>query len=45
MPAIGWGRAAWVWAYALAWFVIIDQAKHTVDGRLRRRHAVAGLGT
>jgi H+-transporting ATPase len=27
MPAIGWGWAAVVWGYALAWFVLSDQVK------------------
>jgi H+-transporting ATPase len=27
MPAIGWGRAAVVWGYALAWFMLNDRVK------------------
>lgn len=27
MPAIGWGWAGFVWAYALAWFFLNDSVK------------------
>jgi H+-transporting ATPase len=27
MPALGWGWAAFVWAYAIAWFLVTDRLK------------------
>jgi H+-transporting ATPase len=27
MPALGWARVGFVWAYALAWFLVTDRVK------------------
>jgi len=36
MAAIGWERAGWMWAYALAWFVLNDFVKMGTYRALRR---------
>ena len=36
MAAIGWERAAWMWAYALSWFVFNDFVKMGTYKALRR---------
>jgi len=48
MTPLGWGRAALVWAYALAWFLVNDRIKlatYAVLGRRARRSGVAAAGT
>ena len=40
MP-IGWEAALWVWAYALAWFLINDAVKVGTYRLLRQHHAGA----
>ena len=37
---IGWEYALWMWAYALAWFLIDDTAKMLAYRVLRRRSAL-----
>lgn len=39
IPAIGWVDAAWLWAYALTWFVINDAVKMATY-RLLRQHNI-----
>jgi len=48
MTPLGWGRAALVWAYALAWFLVNDRIKlatYAVLDRRARHSGVAAAGT
>jgi H+-transporting ATPase len=40
MPAIGWGWAAVVWGYALAWFLLNDRVKLVAYRILDPRQAI-----
>lgn len=42
MEPIGWRLAGLVWGYALAWFLLLDQAKVTAYRLLERRGVAAG---